>query len=79
MAERLGAAPFPLHDEPPGVVDGYRLCGVALRPGADRDPVARHKAPGAVLVQTVEGRAETQQFPGDGPCLLYTSPSPRDA
>ena len=67
MAERLGAAPFPRHDEPPGVVDGHRLCGVALRPGADRDPVARHEAPGAVLVQTVEVRTETQQFPGDGP------------
>jgi len=65
VAEGLGAACLPLHDEPPGVVDGHRPCGVALAASADRHPVAGHKAPGAVLVQTVEVRAEGQQLAGD--------------
>ena len=61
------SAVLPLNDQPPFLVDGKGLCGVGLGLGTHRHPVAGHKAPGAVLIQTVKRRAEGQQLPGNGP------------
>ena len=60
-------AAFALHHQTARIVNGKGLCGIGLGPGADSDPVARHKTAGPVLVQTVEGRAEGEQLPGNGP------------
>ena len=57
-AQSLLSAVLPLDDQPPFLVDGKGLCGVGLGLGTHRHPVAGHKAPGAVLVQTVKTGAE---------------------
>ena len=67
MAQGLPAAALPLHEQGSVVIDGHGPGGVGLRRRAHRDPVAGHKAPGLVFLQTVKGRAESQQLPGDGP------------
>ena len=61
------AATLPLHEEGTIVINGDGPGRVGLGGGADGDPVPRHKAAGAVLVQAVESRAEGQQLPGNGP------------
>ena len=60
-------AALALHHQTARIVNGKGLCGIGIGPGADSDPVARHKTAGPVLVQTVEGRAEGEQLPGNGP------------
>ena len=57
-AQRLGAPALPLYHQPPGIVNGKRLCGVGFGAGAHGHPVAGHKAAGAVLVQTGKARAQ---------------------
>ena len=73
------SAALALHHQTARIVNGKGLCGIGIGPGADSDPVARHKTAGPVLVQTVEGRAEGEQLPGNGPgdgtclfCLMET-------